>query len=82
MEPKSGSSIIQLEQHDTSIPMPDPEYFRAHHIISQVLEVSRLRCEMDDLLEAADEAATNLNTNGSSDVGLLLSQKMLSHTWV
>jgi hypothetical protein len=62
--------------------MPDPEYFRVHHIISQILEVSGLGCEMDEFLEAAADAAANLNPNGSSDLGLLLSQKMLIHTWV
>ncbi|KAK0622551.1 hypothetical protein B0T14DRAFT_425802 [Immersiella caudata] len=78
IESKSGSSIICIEQHDADIPMPDPEYFKVHHIISQVLEVSGLGREIDELLEAAD----TLDPNGSSDLGLLLSQKMLIHTWV
>ncbi|KAK3341943.1 hypothetical protein B0T25DRAFT_466478 [Lasiosphaeria hispida] len=82
VESKSGSSIIQLEQHDASIPMPDPEYFKVHHIISQILEVSGLGCEIDELLKAAEEAVEKLDPNGSSDLGLLLSQKMLIHTWV
>ena len=79
---KSGSSIIQLEQHDARIPMPDPEYFKVHYIISQILEVSGLGWEIDTFLEATAEAAENLDPNGSSDLGLLLSQKMLIHTWV
>jgi len=58
--------------------MPDPEYFKVHHIISQILEVSGLGREIDGLLEAAE----TLDPNGSSDLGLLLSQKMLIHTWV
>ncbi|KAK3347063.1 hypothetical protein B0T25DRAFT_584124 [Lasiosphaeria hispida] len=78
IESKSGSSIIQLEQHDASIPMPDPDYFKVHHIISQILEVSGLGCEIDELLEAAE----NLDPYGSSNLGLMLSQKMLIHTWV
>jgi len=78
IESKSCSSIICLEQHDTDIPMPDPEYFKVHHIISQILEVSGLGREIDGLLEAAE----TLDPNGSSDLGLLLSQKMLIHTWV
>ncbi|KAK0709406.1 hypothetical protein B0T26DRAFT_678831 [Lasiosphaeria miniovina] len=38
---KSGYSIICLEQHDADIPMPDPECFKVHHIISQILETLR-----------------------------------------
>ncbi|KAK3356781.1 hypothetical protein B0T25DRAFT_589270 [Lasiosphaeria hispida] len=82
IEPKSGSFIIQLGQHDASIPMPDPECFKVHYIISQILEVSGLRWEIDEFLEAAAEAVENLDPNGSSDLGLLLSQKMLIHAWV
>ncbi|KAK5654003.1 hypothetical protein OQA88_7680 [Cercophora sp. LCS_1] len=82
MESKLGSSLIHLEQHDADIPMPDPEYFKVHHIISQILEVSGLGREIDKLLEAAAEAAENIDPNGSSDLGLLLSQRMLIHTWV
>jgi hypothetical protein len=62
--------------------MPDPEYFKVHHIISQILQVSGLGREIDELLEAAEEAAENFDPNGSSDLGLLVSRRMLMHTWV
>jgi HNH endonuclease len=79
--PKSGSTRIQLERHNLSIPMPNPEYFKVHHIISQILEVSGLGDEIESVLEAAEFDA-NLHPNGSSDVWSLLSRKMLIHVWV
>jgi hypothetical protein len=80
-KPKSGSAIIQLEQHDISIPMPNPEYFKVHHIISQILDVSGLGDEIESVLEAAEFDA-NLHSNGSTDIGSLLSRKMPIHVWV
>ena len=79
--PKSGSTRIQLERHKLNIPMPNPEYFKVHHIISQILEVSKLGDEIENVLERA-EFDTNLCPNGSSDVWALLSRKMLIHQWV
>jgi hypothetical protein len=47
---KSGSSIVELEQHDATIKMPDPEFFRVHHYISQIHEVSRHGQEMQNII--------------------------------
>lgn len=75
---KENSPIILLQQHDPTIPLPRPEFLKVHHIISQILDVSGLGDEIEMRLEMAEEAArTNLSPDGSSDVGLLLSRRML-----
>lgn len=73
-------SSVCMEQHDADVPMPDPEYFEVHQMIAQILEASGLGREIDELLEAAEEEGEDLEE--SSDRGLLVSQRMLTHRWV
>ena len=75
--PKSGSAIIQLDHKNPSIPLPDKEFFKVHHRIAQILQVSGVGREIDDEVEKAEEGPRNLDPNGSTDVGLLISRRML-----
>lgn len=68
---------MQLEQHDPRYPLPDPEYFKVHCRIGQILCVSGIGLEIDQELGKFAEAPRNLDPSGSTDVGLLLSQRML-----
>jgi hypothetical protein len=75
--PKSGSAIIKLDHKDPGISLPDKEFFKVHHRIAQILEVSGVGSEIDDEMEKAEEGPWNLDAGGSTDVGLLVSRRML-----
>jgi len=75
--PKSGAAIIQFDHEDPSIPLPDKEYFRVHQRIAQILEVSGIGYEIESELEKVKMDPENLDPGGSTDAGLLVSQRLL-----
>ncbi|OIW24796.1 hypothetical protein CONLIGDRAFT_692315 [Coniochaeta ligniaria NRRL 30616] len=71
---KSGSSIIELEQYDDTVPMPSAEYFRTHCTIAEILEVTGLGEEMWNIIsEAVNEDEAGPVRLG--DVVLIFQQK-------
>lgn len=39
--------VLQLDHCDTSIPRPDKEFFKTHHRIATILEVTGIGAEVD-----------------------------------
>ncbi|KAK3940786.1 hypothetical protein QBC46DRAFT_312764 [Diplogelasinospora grovesii] len=70
--------IITLTSNDLSIPLPDPKYLWVHFRIAEVLEVSGVGKTIADALEKEAWDPENIEPNGSSDIGSILSRKMLT----
>lgn len=56
--------------------MPEREYFKVHHRTSQIIQVSGIGGEIEMEMEKEREGPDNLDTHGSTDIGMLLSQRM------
>lgn len=57
--------------------MPEREYFKAHHRIGQIIQVCEIGGEIEMEMEKEEEGPDNLDSHGSTDIGMLLSQRML-----
>jgi hypothetical protein len=75
--PKSSTAIIHLESHVPGIPLPDREYFKLHHRIGQILEVSGIGLEIEREIDMAEWDAENVHPSGSTDIGVSVSRRML-----
>ncbi|WDK11428.1 hypothetical protein CGRA01v4_02707 [Colletotrichum graminicola] len=60
-----------------SFSLPDPEFFSVHYQITQILEVSGIGAKMEAEIEASERDPANLNPDGSTDLGAIISRKML-----
>ena len=68
-----------MTSHDNHVLMPNPELFRVHYTVSKILQVSGLR---ETITVAAEEGFLDLDcrqlqSNGSTDAGALVSRLML-----
>ncbi|KAK1973642.1 hypothetical protein LZ30DRAFT_732563 [Colletotrichum cereale] len=68
---------MTLVASSNSFPLPDPEFFWVHHQIAQILEVSGIGAKMEAEVEASRRDPANLHPDGSTDLGAILSRKML-----
>jgi len=71
--------IITLEQHDPSVPMPDPAFLRVHFQVAQILAVSGIGRRVEEACEAEYYVPANLAPDGSTDIESVLNLKMLLH---
>jgi hypothetical protein len=68
---------MHLVSQVPSIPLPEREYFEVHHRIGQILEVSGIGREIEREMEMAEDDVENMDPRGSTDIGLLVSRRML-----
>lgn len=71
--------IITLEQHDPSVPMPDPAFLRVHFQVAQILAVSGIGHRIEEACEEESRGPANLAPDGSTDIERVLNLKMLLH---
>ena len=69
-------SPSHLQTHDPSIPLPSPILLRTHSSIAKILNVSGLAQKLDQLIDTP-ELYSQINPNGSTNLGLILAQKLL-----
>ncbi|KAL7781851.1 hypothetical protein V8C37DRAFT_413943 [Trichoderma ceciliae] len=71
-------AIITMKQSDSSIPMPDPDFFKVHFQISTILQVSSIGKKIQDTLCKDDYNSTyNIHPDGSTNLEYILCCKML-----
>ncbi|OAA55875.1 hypothetical protein SPI_08082 [Niveomyces insectorum RCEF 264] len=69
--------VVTLASGDPTVPLPDPEYFRVHLRISEILDASGIREKINDAWEKEGWDPENPEPDGSTDVGTIFSRKML-----
>ena len=72
-------SMITITSSDSSIPLPDDDYLVVHCRVAEILEVSGLWRKFDDALEDGRWDPENVDPNGFTDLGSIISRKMLTH---
>ncbi|KAM0437515.1 hypothetical protein ACHAPT_001879 [Fusarium lateritium] len=75
--PGTTDLIMELKSSDPSVPMPSPEYFKVHHRIAQILEVSGIGHAVEEELDAATFDPENMSPDGSTDIASIIRRKML-----
>jgi len=68
---------IALTSKDPSVPLPNPGFLWVHFRVAEILEVSGLGRAIIDAVEQGTWDPENLDPGGSSDIGSILSRKML-----
>ncbi|KAL2126821.1 hypothetical protein VTI74DRAFT_180 [Chaetomium olivicolor] len=71
--------IVTLQQHDSSVPMPDPDFFRLHFEVAKILKMSGIGPKIIGAFWEQTASERNIAPDGSTDLGRLLSAKMLMH---
>ncbi|KAK2018325.1 hypothetical protein LZ32DRAFT_634838 [Colletotrichum eremochloae] len=69
--------IMTLVASSNSFPLPNPDFFWVHHQIAQILEVSGIGAKIEAEIKASQRDPANPNPDGSTDLGAILSRKML-----
>jgi len=69
---------IALTPKDPSVPLPNPGFLRVHFRVAEILEASGLGRAIIDAMEKVTWDPENLDPGGSSDIGSILSRKMLT----
>ncbi|KZL85526.1 hypothetical protein CI238_04621 [Colletotrichum incanum] len=75
--PQGHQEVMTLASSDHNFPLPEPESFRVHYQIANILHVSGIRAEIEAETEASWSDPENLNPDGSTDLGSILHRKML-----
>lgn len=71
---------VNLQQHDPSVPMPDPAFLRVHFQVAKILDVSGVGQRIKDACwESNNQVVAGLAPDGSTDVEHALNVKMLTH---
>ncbi|KAN0072323.1 hypothetical protein V8E54_009252, partial [Elaphomyces granulatus] len=65
-----------IDSQDSSVPAPSPVLLRTHAAIAKILHVSGLAKKLDELLDPP-QIHSQISPNGSTDIGLILSQRLL-----
>ena len=72
---RSWPDEATIASQDSSVPDPSPVLLRTHAAIAEILHVSGLATKLDELLDPPQTLA--INPNGSTNIGLILSQRLL-----
>lgn len=59
------------------MPLPNREYLLVHFRIAEILDVSGVGKKIEDALDEGLLDAENMKPDGSTDIGSILSRKML-----
>ncbi|KAK0710148.1 hypothetical protein B0T26DRAFT_724201 [Lasiosphaeria miniovina] len=70
--------IITFTSNDPSVPLPDPKYLWCHFRVAEILEVSGIGQKITDTMDSEAWDPENIDPNGSTDIGSILSRKMLT----
>ncbi|OPB43543.1 hypothetical protein A0O28_0098310 [Trichoderma guizhouense] len=72
------TSII-FNQSERAVAMPDPDLLRLHYQVSMILQESGIRQRYERTMwESEDNLIHNIQSDGSTDLGNILSSKMLT----
>lgn len=66
-----------MTSNDPSVPLPNPKYFWVHFRVAEILEISGIGEKITDAMENEDWDPENIEPSGSTDIGSILSRKML-----
>ncbi|KAI3543660.1 hypothetical protein CABS01_01720 [Colletotrichum abscissum] len=75
--PQGHREIMTLISSDNSIPLPEPEFFKVHHRIAKILDVSGIGARIEAEIEDSQSDPENLSPDGSTDLESILFRKML-----
>lgn len=68
-----------MTHSDPAVAMPDPDLLRLHYQVSMILQESGIRKRYEKTMwENEDNLARNIQSDGSTDLGNILSSKMLT----
>lgn len=68
-----------MTQSDPTVAMPDPDLLRLHYQVSMILQESGIRERYERTVwENDDNLIRNIQSDGSTDLGNILSSKMLT----
>lgn len=68
-----------MKQADPAVAMPDPDFLRLHYQVSMILQESGIRERYERIIwENEDNLIQNIQSDGSTDLGNILSSKMLT----
>ncbi|KAL2182004.1 uncharacterized protein P884DRAFT_274441 [Thermothelomyces heterothallicus CBS 202.75] len=69
--------IITFQQHDDSVPMPDPDFLRLHFQVAEILDVSGLSWKIDVASREGTRMRCDIAPDGSTDIAFAIRTKML-----
>ncbi|KAL7914503.1 aspartic peptidase domain-containing protein [Trichoderma velutinum] len=73
------SETITMTQSDPAVVMPDPELLRLHYQVSMIVHESGIRERYERIVcDNEDSLVENIQSDGSTDLGNILSSKMLT----
>lgn len=76
--PKGGSFVVTLDSYNDNVPMSDPEIFKVHRIITQILQVSGIGQQISRIKQKAESHHEYLDPARLTPIGPILSPRLLA----